>query len=104
MIKMREFLVMLDQDPQVSELTSSYMLYYFPALLIYGVNDLYRKFLNSFRMNLIPLLSFMISTIFHPLWAYLFIVKYEQGMLGISLAGLITNSITFVIIKLYIIT
>jgi Na+-driven multidrug efflux pump len=77
MIKMKEFLVMLHQDEEVSELTASYMLYYFPALLIYGVSDLYRKFLNSFRMNLIPFLRFTISTIFHPLWAYLFIVKYE---------------------------
>ena len=101
MTKIREFLVMLHQDPEVSELTASYMLYYFPALLIYGLGDLYRKFLNNFRMNMIPFLSFTISTMFHPVWAYLFIVKYELDMLGISLAGLITNSITFVIILIF---
>jgi multidrug resistance protein, MATE family len=102
MIKMKEFLVMLNQDAEVSELTANYMLYYFPVLLIYGVSDLYRKFLNSFRMNMIPFLSFTISVLFHPVWTYLFIVKYEMGMLGISLAGLITNVITFLIIKLFI--
>jgi Na+-driven multidrug efflux pump len=102
MIKMKDFLVMLDQDAEVSELTASYMIYYFPALLIYGMSDIHRKFLNSFRMNMIPFLSFTISTAFHPVWAYLFIVKYELGLLGISLAGLITNSITLLIIKLFI--
>jgi Na+-driven multidrug efflux pump len=73
----KEFLISIDQDPDVSEQTASYMLWYFPGLMIYGISDLYRKYLNSFRMNMIPFLSFTISVSLHPLWTYLFIIYYD---------------------------
>ena len=102
MTKMKDFLVDLDQDPMVSEHTENYMLWYFPALFLYMISDLNRKFLNSFRMNMIPFLSFTISVAFHPIWTHIFIVKYQLGMLGIAYAGMITNLTTFVIIKIFI--
>ncbi len=66
------------------------------------ISDLNRKFLNSFRMNMIPFLSFTISVAFHPVWTEIFIVKYNFGMLGIAYAGMITNLTTFTIIKIFI--
>ena len=102
MTRMKEFLVDLNQDPKVSEHTENYMLYYFPALFLYMISDLNRKFLNSFRMNMIPFLSFTISVAFHPIWVHIFIVKYRLGMLGIAYAGMVTNLTTFSIIKIFI--
>lgn len=57
LINSKDFLISIDQDPDVSEQTASYMIWYFPGLMIYGISDLYRKYLNSFRMNMIPFLS-----------------------------------------------
>ena len=102
LLNTKEFLVSINQDPDVSEYTASYMIWYFPGLIIYGISDLYRKYLNSFRMSVIPFLSFTISVSLHPVWTYLFIVHYDFGILGIAIAGFITNFITFSIITIFI--
>lgn len=41
-----KLLRMADQDEQVIECTCLYMLFMAPAIVIYGLNDLQRKFLN----------------------------------------------------------
>ena len=104
MFHIKDFLVFFHQDEDVAIHTAAYMICYFPALLIYGISDLLRKFLNSFRMSMIPFLSFTVSVTFHPLWTYLFIVKYEYGIIGIAIAGLITNLTTFILIKIFILS
>ena len=102
MVKVEEFLIYLDQDPVVSEKTEQYVLWYMPALFIYMINDLNRKFLNSFRMTMVPFLSFTISVAFHPVWVKIFVIEYGLGLQGIALAGTITNLITFTVIKVFI--
>ena len=102
MVKVEEFLIYLDQDPVVSEKTEQYVLWYMPALFIYMINDLNRKFLNSFRMTMVPFLSFTISVAFHPVWVKIFVIDYGLGLQGIALAGTITNLITFTVIKVFI--
>ena len=104
MFHIQDFLVLLHQNETVAMYTATYMILYFPALLIYGISDLLRKFLNSFRLSMIPFLSFTVSVTLHPLWTYLFIVKYGFGILGIAIAGLITNMTTFLLIKIFMST
>ena len=89
------------QDPIVSGYTSIYLLYYMPGLLVYGLSDLNRKFLNSFKLNFIPMISFAISVMMHPIWTQYLVITCDLQIVGIAIAGIITNTITFIIIKTF---
>jgi Na+-driven multidrug efflux pump len=63
-----EGLKYLSDDQNVIEGTYSYLMYYLPGFLMYGLSDLNRKYLNSFSQNFVPMIGFMISVFFHPIW------------------------------------
>ena len=95
---------MLKQDKEVSEDAQKYLLYYMPGILIYGLCDLNRRFLNSFRKNAIPMLSFAISVTFHAFWIQELAIEMEMKIIGIALAGVITNILTLIIIKSFMLS
>ena len=94
-------LQLLGQDQKVSELAHAYILFYMPALFFFGLADLQRKFLNSFRKNMLPLLSFMVAVGLHPLWCKILVFDFDMGLQGIALAALLSNILTFVLMTLF---
>lgn len=93
-------LLMLGQDPEVVNLTCLYIKYYMPGIFFYGICDLYKKFLNSHGKNFLPMISLSISVLIHPLWLTLFMEKYQMGIVGIALAATITNTISYILMKI----
>ena len=71
------------------------MILYTPGLYLYGLCDIYRRYLNCFRKNFLPMLSFSVSVAIHPIWLYIFVVQFELDLQGIALAGTISNLISF---------
>jgi surface polysaccharide O-acyltransferase-like enzyme len=63
-----EGLKYLSDDINVTNGTFSYLMYYLPGFLMYGLADLNRKYLNSFSQNFVPMVGFMISSFLHPIW------------------------------------
>lgn len=49
-----------------------------------------------------PFLCFAFSISLHPIWAYIFIVKYDLKINGVALASTITWSITYALLRLVI--
>lgn len=90
----------MGQDEEVSELTEQYVTYYMPALLLYGICDLYRKFLNSFSKNSLPMIAFTISCSLHPIWCQKFVVDMDLKIHGIALAGAVTNFLTYIFMRI----
>ena len=94
-----EGLKYLSDDTNVTNGTFSYLMYYLPGFLMYGLADLNRKYLNSFSQNFVPMIGFMISVLFHPIWGS-YLSQY-YGIKGIALSSLITNSLTFILLKIF---
>jgi len=46
---------------------------------------------------MLPMISLTISVILHPLWLNIFLFEYDMGIMGIALAGFITNFLQFFI-------
>jgi len=46
---------------------------------------------------MLPMVSLTISVVLHPLWLNTFLFRYDLGIMGIAMAGLITNILQFVI-------
>ena len=97
----REIFASLGQHAEVSKNTYNYLLFYFPGLVVYGMSDLYRKYLNSYRLVIVPLLSFGISVSLHSIWCNMIVLDYGYKIEGIAIAGFITNSLNFSIIYLF---
>lgn len=91
----KNLLTAMQQDQIVSAYTESYLIYYAPGLYIFSMCDLYRKFLNSYQLSFLPMLSFIVSVSLHPFWCQYFIFDLEMDLLGISAAGLVTNLTNF---------
>lgn len=75
-----------------------------PGILMFGLCDLNRRFLNSFRKNAIPMVSFAISVTFHAYWINKLAIEMDLKIIGIAIAGIITNSLTFIIIKCFMLS
>lgn len=95
-----QILIYLGQRRQISSLTQEYLMYYIPGIYMYGICDLYRRFLNCFQKNLLPMISFAVSVSLHPYWINHFMEEQGMGILGITAAGFVTNLTNIVIIQI----
>ena len=79
-LQTERILLVLGQDEDVSKQTHEYIMWYFPALFVFGITDLQRKFLNSFRKNLLPLASFIVCVGIHPFWCYYLAISLDMKL------------------------
>ena len=70
-----------------------------PGMFLWGLCDLHRKFLNSFQLNLLPMLAFTFTTLLHPVWLYYFVYHKGYWLEGIAMAGFVTNVTTIVALR-----
>ena len=85
----------------MNSLVQQYVRSYLPALFLCIMCDIEKKFLNSLGKNVYPMISYSVSISLHPVWVYIFMVHLEMGILGMGIAGIITNGIAyFLMIKL----
>ena len=45
------------------------------------------------------MVSITIAVAFHPLWLWIFLIKWDMGIVGVALAGTVSNTIDFILIK-----
>lgn len=62
----------------------------FPKLVLSGLMDCHRRWLNSFAKNHIPMICSLVSVPFHYLWCYVFVVYLDLELIGIGIAGAIS--------------
>ena len=94
-------LMRLGQDESVIHNTKMFLTYQIPAIYLYGLCDLYRRFICCFKKNTLPMFSFLISTSLHPFWCQKFVVEQGHGLGGLPVAGLITNATTFILMQFF---
>lgn len=65
------------------------------------LNNLQVKFLNNLGKTKVPMISQTISILFHPVWSWLLVMKYDYGIIGTGIAGVITNFTVLVFNLIY---
>ena len=63
-----------NQEPKTSEYTELFLVTYIPGLFMWGLCDILRKYLNCFQKANIPFLSYLLTSVLHPLWCYYFVI------------------------------
>lgn len=85
---------------EVAKYTQEYLVNYIPGMYFYALCDLYRRFLNCFRKNILPMMSFFIAVSLHPFWISYFMYEKKMGYNAIPMAGFVTNFTNFFLIYL----
>jgi Na+-driven multidrug efflux pump len=47
--------------------------------------------MNNLGKNILPMIAFTFAIVLHPLWVYIFMVKFDLELYGIGIAATITN-------------
>jgi Na+-driven multidrug efflux pump len=83
-------------------LTAKFLHYYIPGIFFAALNENYRKFLQQFHLNWIPLISITVAVIVHLIALYIFLIKFDMGIEGLAIAGIFSNAIDFIMIRILI--
>ena len=86
----KTLLVAVGQDSKVAEYAQTYVLTYLPGLYLTCLDDLQRKFLNNFKKNKFAFICTCFGALFHGLWCYIFVIRYNWAIVGIGIANLIS--------------
>ena len=87
----KQILILLKQDPDVSEAASHYMLSLFPGIIMLGFLDLDRNFLTSLNLVEKAMLCQILSPVIHGLVCYYLTITAGYGIVGTGAASFITN-------------
>lgn len=98
---MESILIMFSQDPLVAKFAKQYLMVAFPKLVLAGLMDCHRRWLNSFAKNHIPMICSLVSVPFHYLWCYIFVVYFDLELVGIGIAGAVSLGIQNLFLQVY---
>ena len=101
LLKIDIALVSLGQDPTTSRYARDYIVGQLPGLVAYSQFDCVMRYMSAFKKSHIPMCTQVVSTLLHIVWCYLFIVQWQLGILGASLAICVTYTTNFLALVLY---
>jgi len=85
----------LGQNKAVCDATQVYILYFAPALFLYFLADLQRKFLNSLGKSVLPMISQLIMAFCFPFLCYYLAIYLDWKLVGIAVTSIALNGFTF---------
>ena len=95
LLQSKSILVFLHQSDEVAHYAVEYIKAYLPGLLLMGLIDGQRRFLNMMNQTRTPMIAYYISIVFHIFLSWLFVWKLNYGIFGTGIASTITNSINY---------
>jgi Na+-driven multidrug efflux pump len=70
-------------------------------VLIFGLFDCQRRWLNSLGLNAVPMASTIINIPFHIFWSYFLVIKMDMQLLGTGVAGFLSFVTQLLLCQLY---
>lgn len=98
---MESILVSFGQDEGVAKNAQSYILVLMPKLILYGLFDCQRRWLNCFEYNHVPLQCQGVAVFLHYFWCQLFVVQLDLQIVGLGIANAITFSLALIAMLIY---
>ena len=94
-------LLLLGQDPEVSQIAAKYIMYMIPSMVMFGLFDANRLFLNCLDETTVATTLVIVALPLHGLLSYYIVYGLGMGWVGVNLAMFITYTFLFVSITLY---
>ena len=99
--QMESILISLGQDEGVAHNAQKYVIALMPKLILSGLFDCQRRWLNCFEYNHVPLHCQGVAVLFHYLWCSIFVVQHNLGIFGLGLANCITYAVALTLVMIY---
>ena len=77
-----------------------YITTYIPGLILFAMNDLQKKYLNSLGETKLTMTCLLFATALHYPWIYLMTQYYKLSVEGICYAAIITQLVSFVLLMM----
>lgn len=90
-------LVMLGQNKEASRYAQIYINYQLPAFYFRVYDDIQRKFLNSLKLNTIPMTAEIFGLAIHVLGNYVLVGRLGLGIEGTAIANGVTSAVVLAI-------
>jgi MATE family multidrug resistance protein len=84
------------QEPEVAFYTQIFIKAYLPAMYFRGINMCQVHFLNNLGKTRVPMMAQMLGSLLHPVWCYILVSHLKMSILGIGIAGVLTNAVVLV--------
>lgn len=101
LLKVEPLLVFLGQDEKACYYAQIYINYQLPAFYFRVFDDIQRKFLNSLKLNTIPMTAEIFGLMIHILGNYIFVIKLDLGIEGTALANGFTSAVVLAFNVIY---
>ena len=96
-----KILVAVGQDPATAEVAGHLVQRFIPAIFLWSVVDLLKRFLTCCNYAFVPLVAMVVGSVLHMLWLWLFVTVFEMGVNGVPMAMVMTESLKLLIIFIY---
>ena len=72
-----------------------------PAVIFYGIYDLYKRWLSCMRITLVPMIVMILSTFLHVIFCYILVNVFDTGILGLAISSSLSNMAMMLIVVIY---
>lgn len=101
LLQTERLMLLVGQDAKVAENCQIFVTWSLPAVLISGLNDSQKKFLNCFRKNYVPMVTNIVNTLLYPFIAYYLVVSRDLGIKGVAITDVVSIGLTYACNLLY---
>ena len=87
-------MVMLGQDKEVAQYAQQFVVMSLPSVVLSGLNDSQKKFLNCFKKNYVPMVTNAVNVLLYPVILYIFVFQLNLGIVGLAMTDNISTFLT----------
>ena len=87
-------MVMLGQDKEVAQYAQQFVVISLPSVVLSGLNDSQKKFLNCFKKNYVPMVTNAVNVLLYPVILYIFVFQLNLGIVGLAMTDNISTFLT----------
>ena len=91
----------IGQDKEVSQNAQEYVIAFTPGLILAGLIDNQRRFLNMVGKSHVPMICQSLGTMLHGFICYYLVWVDTMGIQGVGLAGSISNGLIYAFLLVY---
>ena len=96
-----QILIGIGQDAEVSRLAQIQIRAFMPAVLFYGMYDLYKRWLACMRITLAPMLVMIVGTLAHVVLCCILMKVFDMGIIGLAYSSSLSNFAMMATVMIY---
>lgn len=98
----KSILKLISIEEDISQYSSEYIYWMIPCLIFIGQREILIRYLQSILIFKPAMIVSFITFVLHPIWAYVFIIKYDFRLKGAAISLAFTQFLNFTLLQIYV--